>query len=123
MGITAAGLKAVAGLILSDVAVDGFDWLAIGTGTTPFDKAQTALVAETHREAGTGTRTTTTETDDTAQLVATFGGYSGAEAITEIGMFNAASGGDMLMRQVFDPLNVNWSAGDSIEVTVRIQVS
>lgn len=121
--ITNAGLAAVAALILSDVAEDTYDHLAIGTGTTPADVTDTTLEAETHREAGTGTRVTTTVTDDTAQLVATFSGYAGSEAVTEIGMLNAAAVGDLLMRQVHAALNIDWAAGDSYEATVKIQVS
>jgi len=122
-GITNAGLAEVAGLLLTDVGGTAFDYLAIGTGTTAFDATQTALVTETHREAGTGTRVTTTITNDTAQLVVTFSGYTGSEAITEIGMFNDATAGTMLMRQVFSPLNISWDAGDSLECTVKIQFS
>lgn len=122
-GITNAGKATVAGLILKDVSVNDFDWLAIGTGTTPFDAAQTALVAETHRVAGTGTRVETAVANDTAQLVVTFSGFSGTEAVTEIGEFNADDGGDMGMRQTFTALGVDWDAGDSIVMTVKIQVS
>jgi len=108
---------------LADVAEDDFDYLAIGTGTTAFNASDTSLESETHREAGTGTRGTTSVTNDTAQLVVTFSGYSGSEAVTEIGMFNDASAGDMLMRQTFSALNVDWDAGDSIQMTVKVQVS
>lgn len=124
-GVTNAGKAAVAGLILTDVSVNDFDYLAIGTGVTAFAAAQTALVAETHRAAGTGTRVETAVANDTAQLVVTFSGFAGTEAVTEIGEFNADTAGDMLMRQAFGalPLNVDWDAGDSIVMTVKTQVS
>lgn len=122
-GITNAGKAAVAGLDLKDISVEAFDWLAIGTGTTGFLVTQTALVTETHREAGTGTRVMTTVANDTAQLVATFSGYAGTEAITEIGKFNAVSGGDMQMRQTFSALNVDWDQGDSFDAIVKVQYS
>lgn len=121
--VVSAGKAAVAGLILTDVSVDDFGYLAIGTGTTGPVAGNTALETETHRVAGTGTRQTTAVADDTAQLVATFSGFSGTEAVTEIGMFNADAAGDMAMRQTFSPLNVDWDKGDSIETTVKIQVS
>lgn len=121
--IVTAGKAAVAGLILADIAVDDFDYLAIGTGTTGPVAGNTTLETETHRETGTGTRQTTAVADDTAQLVATFSGYAGTEAVTEIGMFNAAAAGDMLMRQTFAALNVDWDLGDSIEATVKVQIS
>ena len=121
--ITSAGKAAVAGLILTDVAVNDYDYLAIGTGVVGADVGDTTLGTETHRETGTGTRVTTAVTNDTAQLVVTFSGYAGTEAVTEIGMLNAAAAGDMLMRQTFGALNVDWDQGDSIEATVKVQVS
>lgn len=122
-GITNAGKAAVAGLILKDISVNEFDWLAIGTGVTAFNAEQTALVAETHRVAGTGTRVQTAVANDTAQLVVTFSGFTGEEAVTEIGEFNADADGDMLMRQTFSALNVDWDEGDGIVMTVKVQVS
>ncbi len=122
-GIPTTGKAEVAALILSDIASDAFDYLAIGTGTTAFAAGNTTLETETHRVAGTGTRVTTSVTNDTAQLVVTFSGFSGTEAVTEVGMLNAASTGDLLMRQTFSALNVDWDAGDSIVMTVKIQVT
>ena len=121
-GITNAGFAEIAGLILTDVGGTPFDYIAIGTGTTAFDPTQTALISETHREAGTGSRETTAVTNDTAVLVATFSGYTGSEAITESGVFNASSGGTMLCRQVFTALNIDWDQGDTLTITWKIQI-
>ena len=124
-GITNVGFAEVAGLILLDVGGTAFDYIAIGTGTTAFDPTQTALVSEVIRKAGTGSKTTTSVTDDTAQLVTTFSsadGLSGSHAITESGVFNAASGGVMLCRQTFSALNIDWDAGDTLQVTWKIQI-
>ena len=124
-GITNAGMAEVAGLILTDVGGTAFDYIAIGTGTTPFDPTQTALVTEIKRKAGTGSRVTTTVTNDTAQLVTTFSSadtLSGTSAVTESGVFNAATAGTMLCRQVFSALNINWDAGDTLQVTWKVQV-
>lgn len=118
--IVNAGKAAVAGLILTDVSVSDFDQIAIGTGTTAPAAGDTALETETHRSAGTGSRVTTSVTDDTAQLVVTFN-FSGSYAITEAGVFNAGSGGDMLCRQTFSAINV--ANGDSLEITYKVQVS
>jgi hypothetical protein len=114
-GITNAGMAEVAGLILLDVGGTPFDYIAIGTGTTAFDPSQTSLVTEISRKAATGTRVTTTVTNDTAQLVTTFSsadGLSGTSAVTESGVFNASTGGTMLCRQTFSALNINWDAGE-----------
>jgi hypothetical protein len=124
-GITNAGFAEVAGLLLTDVGGTDFDYVAIGTGTTAFDPAQTALVTETKRKAGTGTRVTTIVANDTAQLQVTFAAadtLSGTDAITESGGFNAAAAGTMLCRQTFAALNLNWDAGDSLQVTWKVQV-
>ncbi len=118
--IVNTGLAEVAGLLLTDVGGTAFDYVAIGTGTTEPSATDTALENETHRVAATGSRVTTNVTNDTAQLVATFSGYSGQEAVTEAGVFNASSGGTMLCRQTFSALNVDWDAGDSIEITEKI---
>jgi len=124
-GITNVGFAEVAGLILLDVGGTAFDYIAIGTGTTAFDPTQTSLVSEVIRKAGTGSKTTTSVTDDTAQLVTTFSsadGLSGSHSITESGVFNASSGGTMLCRQTFSALNIDWDAGDTLQVTWKIQI-
>jgi hypothetical protein len=123
-GITNAGFAEVAGLILTDVGGTAFDYIGIGVGTTAFDPTQTALVSEIKRKAGTGTRVTTSVTNDTAQLVTTFSSadtLSGTSSVTEVGMFNASTGGTMIMRQVFTALAINWNAGDTLQITVKIQ--
>jgi len=124
-GITNTGFAEVAGLITADVGGTSFDYIAIGTGTTSFDPSQTALITEIKRKGATGTRTTTSVTNDTAQYVATFSsadGLSGTSAVTESGVFNASSSGTMLCRQTFSAYNCNWDSGDSLQVTWKVQV-
>ena len=120
-GLTNDGFASVAGLLLTDVGGTASDYVAIGTNTGTFAATQTVLLTETHREAGTGTRVTTTVTNDTAQLVRTFSGYSGTEAVAESGVFNASSGGTMLCRQTFTVLNADWTGGDTLQTTWKIQ--
>ncbi|GAH77975.1 unnamed protein product, partial [marine sediment metagenome] len=119
--LTKYGFAEVAGLLLVDVEATAFDYLAIGTGAVAATKDDQTLGTETHREAGTGTRETTTETDDTSVLTYIFTGYAGSEGITEVGMLNAAVAGALLMRQTFDILNINFEAGDSLLTKVKIQ--
>lgn len=122
--ITNAGMAAVAALLLNDIAEDDFDWIAIGTGVAAAAVTDTTLGTEQARKAATGTRVTTTVTNDTAQLVATFAaadGLSGTDAITETGMFNLAAAGDMLFRQVFAAISCDWDAGDTLEMTLQVQ--
>lgn len=117
------GFAELAGLLLTDVGGTAFDYIAIGTGTTAAQATDTTLETETHRVAGTGTRVQTTVANDTAQLVSTFSGFSGSEAITEAGVLNAATLGTLLCHQVFSALNVDWDAGDSVEITEKIAIS
>lgn len=118
--IVNGGKAQVAGLILSDIGGTAFDYIAIGEGASGPSATDTALGSESHRGAGTGTRTTTTVTNDTAQLVYTFN-FSSSYAITEAGIFNAASGPLMLCRTVFSAINV--VNGDSLQVTYKVVVS
>ena len=121
-----AGKAAVAGLILNDVSVDDFDHIAVGTGSGQAVTATTLSSEITDsglaRASGTGTRTTTSVTNDTAQLVVSWASITGTKAITEAGIFNAASNGDMLAYDdSFSTKNVE--SGDTLQITWTVQVS
>lgn len=123
--VTNAGKAQVAGLMLTDVAGTAFDFIAIGTGTTGEVAGDTALQTEITtgggaRAAGTGTRVTTSVTNDTAQLQVTFN-FTASFAVTESGVFNASASGTMLARKTFSAINV--VSGDSLQVTWKVQVS
>lgn len=123
--VTNVGKAQVAGLI-NGVVTTPFTYVAIGTGTTPPAATDTALVTEIKRKAGTASRETTSVTNDTAVVEATFtsaDGLSGTSAVTEAGLFDASTGGNMLSRQTFSALNINWDAGDSLTIRWKIQVS
>jgi len=131
--ITSAGKAAVPALILHDVTtVSGYDFIAIGSGNTAASTGDTTLEAEAYRAAGTGTRVTTTVTDDTAQLVYVFssgnpsglyGTSTGTQAIEESAMFSELTGGVMLCRQTFNALNIDFGGGDSLSITWKVQVT
>ena len=90
-----------------------------GTGTTAATTADTALQtprAES-RVAGTSSVVTTTVTNDTYQVVGTLTCASTSAAITELGLFDAATSGNMFIRSTFDPINV--AVGDSIQFTAK----
>lgn len=123
--ITNAGKAQVAGLI-NGVVTTPFKYVAIGTGTTSETASDTALEYEIKRKAGSTSRTTTSVTNDTAVVEATFSsadGLSGSHAVTEAGLFDADTGGNMLCRKTFGALNINWDAGDSLTITWKVQVS
>jgi len=123
MVITNAGKAEVAGLIGADTQGDvtAFDYIAIGSGTTAESASDTALEYELQRAAGVGSRVTTDVTNDTFQLVKDAFTFDGDYSITESGVFNASSGGTMLCRKTFDPINV--TADDTLKVTWKIKVS
>lgn len=96
--------------------------MALGTGVTAVAATQTALVTEAGtRSAVTPTNTTVTTTNDTVQYVATFAAGNATGAITEAGVFNAASAGTMLCRTLFSVINKG--ANDSMTITWRIQIT
>jgi len=113
----------VTGLMLSDVGGTAFDYLAVGTDSTAPSASDTALGAEITdsglaRAAGTGSRETTTVTNDTAKLTHTWSSITADKSIRELGVF--ASGGTMLARAT---LSVDVSAGDSLTLTHKTVLS
>jgi hypothetical protein len=76
--------------------------IALGTGTTAAASTQTALVTELDRNAATYAHSAGT---DTFTFSATFAAGDATGAITEAGVFNAASSGTMLDRVVFSVIN------------------
>lgn len=83
--------------------------IALGTGTTAAAATQTGLAAELDRNAATYAHTDGTKT---FSFTADFPAGDATGAITEAGVFNAASGGIMFDRVVF-PV-VNKGADDSL---------
>ena len=124
--ITNAGFAEIANLMGNVSSPAYFTYLAIGTGTTPASASQTALVAELatdglSRASATVTRATTTVTNDTLQLVKAFTSTGGTHAVTEVGIFNAASVGTMLGRQIFDAINMGNT--DVLTITYKVKIS
>jgi len=91
--------------------------MALGTSTTAAAAGQTALVAELDRNG----LTSTTVSTNTIAYACTWAAGDGTGAITEAGIFDAASSGDMLARTVFSV--VNKGASDSITITWTITIS
>jgi len=123
--ITNAGLSEMIKLVFG-LGGTAFGYIAIGTGTAAESATDTALQAEIKRKAATKTQTTTSVTGDTCLLTASFSsadGLTGTSAVSEAGIFNAATGGVLLARKVFSAVNVNWDAGDTLTVNYYIQLS
>lgn len=102
---------------MKDATTTAMSHMAIGTGTTAAAAGDTALGTE----AGRVTLTSTTVTSNSVAYVATFGAGTGTGAITEAGLFNASSGGDMLCRTVFSVINKG--AADTLGITWTVTVN
>lgn len=122
--VTNAGMAGVASRINGAGSEAAFTYIAVGTGTTAANAADTTLETEITdsglaRAAATASRVTTDVTNDTAQNLYTFS-VTGTKAVTESGVLNAASSGVLLARQVFSAVNV--VNGDSLQVTWKFDV-
>ena len=126
--VPTAGKAAVASRINGSGAEAVFDKIGWGTGATAPAAGDTTLLAEVSASGGaaagvhvvaaaTASRVTTTVANDTAQLVGTVTA-AGTIAVTESGVFNAATNGKLLARQTFTAINV--VSGDSIQFTWKI---
>ena len=102
---------------LKDTTDAAMSHMAIGTGSTAAAAGDTTLGTEAGRVA----LTSTTVTANAVAYVATFGAGTGTGAITEAGLFNASSGGDMLCRTVFSVINKG--AADTLGITWTVTVN
>ena len=92
--------------------------MALGTGNTAAGASQTDLVSITGSRVALDSSTPSTSS---IVYVATFGPGVSSGAITEAGIFNASSSGDMLCRTVFSV--VNKAAGDTMVITWTISLT
>lgn len=93
--------------------------MAIGSGSTAPDVANTALGSELGRVALTTAGGVAT--NNVVQFVGSFPAGTGTGAVYEAGIFNAASAGTMLCRTTFAV--VNKGADDSIAITWNVTVN
>jgi len=91
--------------------------MAIGTGATAPVAANTGLGSESARVV----LDSTTATDNSVAYVATFGAGVGTASLTEAGIFNASSAGDMLCRVTYSVINKG--AADTMTITWTITIS
>lgn len=123
--ITNTWLAGLAWLAGNTGSVSAFTYLALWSDATSAVASQTALIAEItwngwQRASATVSRVTTTQTNDTLQLVKVFS-FTGAETVREVWVFNAVSSWIMLARQV--PTAKTMSNGDTLTVTYQIRFS
>ena len=91
--------------------------MAIGTNTTAPESANTSLGKEIARVA----LDSVTATANTVSYSATFPAGTGSGAITEAGIFNAASSGTLLCRTTFAV--VSKSDSDSLTIKWNVTIS
>jgi|TARA_R110000744_G_C19302658_1_gene555880 hypothetical protein len=102
---------------MKDTTKAAMSHMAIGTSSTAAAASNSALGAQVDRQA----LTSTTVSSNSITYIATFSAGDGTGAITEAGLFNASSAGDMLCRTVFPVINKG--ANDSCTITWSVTVS
>lgn len=103
---------------MKDTSAGAMSHMALGSGTASPVAGDTALGSQLGSRAALST---TTVSGNTITYTATFAAGVGTGAVTEAGIFNAASAGTMLCRTVFAV--VNKAANDTITVTWTVTVS
>ena len=115
--VVTTGLNYIASR-MKDATADVMTHMALGSGTTNAAASQTDLVTLLgSREA----LDSTTVTNNAVAYVASFEAGDATGAVTEAGIFNAASSGTMLCRTKFNV--VNKAADDTMTVTWTITLS
>lgn len=94
--------------------------IAWGTGAGTAAATDTTLFTEASesRVAGTSSQQTTTVTNDTYQVVGTMTVAGSGKTITNAGLFDAASAGNMLVKGDFTDIALN--VGESIAFTFKL---
>lgn len=97
-------------------------YVSWGTGAGTAAATDTTLFTESaeSRVSGTTTQQTTTTTNDTWQCTGTMTA-TGTRAITNAGVLDASTSGNLLMKGDFSTINL--STSDSIAFTMKIQFS
>lgn len=119
--VVSTGLAYIASR-MKDATATAMSHMAVGAGAAAAAAANAALGSELGRVALTSTTIVTTSvTNDAVQYVATFPAGTGTGAITEAGIFNAPSAGQMLCRTVFAVINKG--ALDTLTITWKVTVA
>lgn len=114
--VVSTGLAYIASR-MKDTTAAAMSHMALGAGTANAAAGDAALGTELGRVALTSTTVTANQT----VYAATFGPGVATGAVTEAGVFNAASAGTMLCRTKFNV--VNKDAGDTLGITWTVTIS
>ena len=115
--VVTAGKNHIADRLSSSPGQNAMSHMAIGTGSTAAAAGDTALGAETDRNA-------TTTITDSGNVVTYVGDWAAGDgtnsALREAGIFNAASVGTMLARVVY--ANIDKGASDTLKITWTVTI-
>lgn len=109
--IVNVGKNGIADQLLASPTIGKPTHMAIGTGNTAAAAGDTALQTELDRNA----LTSKTRSTNVITMVGDWAAGDGTGALTEAGIFDASSSGNMYSRVVFSV--VNKAAGDTFSVT------
>lgn len=103
-----------------------YNYIALGTDNTAVDAGDDALSAElpagaTYAREQDSTAIYSTSSGNKLILSVVFGPDEGTGTLKESGIFNAATGGDMLARQTFD--EIQKASSDTLTVTWTITLT
>lgn len=115
-----AGLAYIASRMVG-TAKSVMSHMALGSGTTAPAAGQTDLVSILGAREALDSTTISGTNDEKVVYVSSFEAGDATGAVTEAGIFNAATGGDMLCRTTFSV--VNKAADDTMSVTWTITLS
>lgn len=94
-------------------------YVAMGTGAGTAAAADTTLFTEVEtRTNGTSSQVTTSVTNDTYRVVGTVTA-TGARAVTNAGLFDASTSGNLFVKGDFSTINL--ATNDSIQFTFNVQ--
>jgi hypothetical protein len=115
--VVTAGKNHIADQLSSAPGGGAMSHMAIGTGSTAPAAGDTALGAETDRNA----LTSRTDATNVVTYVGTWAAGDGTNAaLREAGIFNAAGAGTMLARHVYS--NIDKGAGDTLTITWTVTI-
>ena len=106
---------------MTDASKSVMSHMGLGSGTTAAAASQTDLVTLLGSREALDSTTISGSNNEKVVYVSAFEAGDATGAVTEAGIFNAASGGAMLCRTVFSV--VNKAADDTMSVTWTITLS
>lgn len=113
--VVSAGISFIASR-MKDATATAMSHMAVGTGAVAAAAGNTTLGTESARVA----LTSTTANAANVVYVASFPAGTGTAALTEAGIFNAASAGTLLCRTTFSVINK--AANDTMTITWTINL-